>query len=290
MITSQINDIQITRRVLDELWLHVSSRCNLVCEHCLFACSPNQNEPGTLTLDECKTYINQSLNQGVKAIYITGGEPMLWPYLLDFLSWYYSLDNKVHLTILTNGTLITSKLATEFSKYTPQNLTLRISLECYTTETHEQYRGIGSFTKALQGIKYLNSVSIKPWIAYVNKSGGNIDPIQVKSLEDEFHQRLFEEHSIEIAGLKVIGAYSKGRFAEKPIPTICAQQVNDRKESVQCTYGVAISKLGITPCPILVDKPEAVLNNSFSELIGDTFSINYNFCTSCFATGTSCGQ
>ena len=77
-------------------------------------------------------------------------EPILWPYLLDFLSWYYSLNNPVPLTILTNRTLITSELAKEFNRFSTHNLNLRISYECYTSETHEKYRSVGSFTKTLQ--------------------------------------------------------------------------------------------------------------------------------------------
>ena len=99
----------VTRKALKELWLDVSHLCNLSCKHCLFACSPESEGPGTLTLQECQEYVGDALRQGLKAVYITGGEPLLWPPLFAFLDWYYAMDTVLPLTILTNGTLITAE-------------------------------------------------------------------------------------------------------------------------------------------------------------------------------------
>src|SRR5687768_17387235 len=96
----------LTCETLKELWLHVIYKCNLQCRHCLFGCSPEKEGSGELTLAECRQYVKEALSQGVRAIYLTGGEPTLWPYLEQFLDWYYGLDQVVPLTILTNGTLI----------------------------------------------------------------------------------------------------------------------------------------------------------------------------------------
>lgn len=45
------------------------------------------------------------------------------------------------------------------------------------------FRGAGSFTKTIKGIKCLNPFGVRPWIAYVNKSGGSIDCYATKNLK-----------------------------------------------------------------------------------------------------------
>ena len=280
----------VTRKTLDELWLHVTYRCNMACRHCLFTCCPEKEEPGALTLEECQAYVEQALPQGLGAIYLTGGEPLLWPYLQPFLHWYYSLDKVLPLTILTNGTLISQDLACRFKAYVPQGLTLRISLECYTRDNHEKYRGNGSFALALKGIENLNNQGVRPWIAYVNKSGGSLDQDRAQGLERDFRFRLKKDYGLELAGLKIIAAYNKGRFTGQVNPAIHRDQIKERLDTIQCTYGIAVSRIGIVPCPILADVPEAVLPGSFTDLVGQTFSLDYDFCISCMASGTTCGR
>lgn len=280
----------VTCETLKELWLHVIYRCNLQCKHCLFACSPEEDGPGELSFNECRRYVKDALEQGVQAIYLTGGEPTLWSDLREFLSWYYGLDQIAPLTILTNGTLIDPQLAAYLSSFVPQGLVLRVSMECYTPGNHEEFRGAGSFRRALMGIKNLNNCGVRPWVAYVNKSGGGLPPDGADNLERDFTERLGADYGLEIAGLKIISAYSKGRFAGRVKPHVSPEQYVERISTVQCTYGVAVSKGGIFPCPVLVDVPRARLCNSLVDAVGRPFSIDYEFCSSCFATGTTCGQ
>ena len=288
MQQAKIFPIKVTRKEFKELWLHVTYRCNLQCTHCLFSCSPT-NSLGELSLADYQTYVLKALDQGVKALYLTGGEPLVWPWLSDFLQWYYDLESVLPLTILTNGTQISSDLAMLFRAYVLQGMNLRISMECYTQTNHEEFRGQGSFAEVLQGIRNLNSYGIRPLVAYVNKSGGDLGPLETIKLEGDFRERLKLDFGLEIKGLKIIAAYGKGRFADLVHPEASREQVSLRLETVQCAYGVAVSKGGVFPCPIMVDVPEAVVLETEVGLIGQSFEFNYDFCLSCFATGSCCG-
>lgn len=288
MQQANVFPIKVTRKEFKELWLHVTYRCNLQCSHCLFSCSPT-NSMGELSLEDCQTYVLKAMDQGVKALYLTGGEPLGWLWLSDFLKWYYDLESVLPLTILTNGTQISSELATLFRAYVLQGLNLRISMECYTQANHEQVRGQGSFAKVLQGIRTLNSCGTRPLIAYVNKSGGDLGLEETIKLESDFSERLKLDFGLEIKGLKIIAAYGKGRFADSVHPEASREQVALRLETVQCSYGVAVSKGGVFPCPIMVDVPEAVVLETKAGLVGQSFELNCDFCLSCFATGSCCG-
>ncbi len=280
----------ITCQALKELWLHVLYECNLSCQHCLFACAPGKKGAGELSWAECRDLVLAARAEGVETIYITGGEPLLWTSLRQFLDWYYSLEQVLPLTILTNGTLITEDMASLLSKYAAQGLTVRVSLECYTPQTNDQFRGEGSFAQAIEGISNLNATGMRPWVAFVNKSGGSIASSDMRALEGDFIAKLAAEYGLRIAGLKVIAAYAKGRFEGCVEPTVTKAQIEEKSAMVQCAYGVAVSKSGAYPCPILVDIPEARLEGSLGELIGQLVELSYDVCASCFATGSTCGQ
>jgi MoaA/NifB/PqqE/SkfB family radical SAM enzyme len=72
---------------LKQLWLHLTYSCNLSCQHCLFRCSP-EKEAVELSLEVAQNYIREGLELGVKEVYVTGGEPLLWSDLTKFLQWY----------------------------------------------------------------------------------------------------------------------------------------------------------------------------------------------------------
>lgn len=280
--------IKVIRKEFKELWLHVTYRCNLTCKHCLFSCSPTNNL-GELTLSESQTYVLKGMDQGVKALYITGGEPLIWPLISDLLQWYYALESYLPLTILTNGTQITPDLAKLFQGYVIKGLDIRISMECYSQANHEAFRGEGSFDQVIHGIRTLNNFGIRPMIAFVNKSGGDLCSLDQNKLEAEFQDRLKADFGLKIKGLKIIAAYGKGRFTGLVHPVVSSEQIRLRLESVQCAYGVAVSKGGVYPCPIMVDVPESVLLDTKSGFVGQSFELNYDFCLSCFATGSCCG-
>jgi len=206
-----------------------------------------------------------------------------------FYYWYYGQDRVAPLTILTNGTLIDKGKALFFSKYSSRGLNLRVSLECYTERTHDQYRGEGSFKGAINGIKHLNAKGIFPWVGFVNKSGGDLETGATSQLEQDFMERLKYDFDAKIAGLKIIAAYSKGRFCGRVEHHVCPEQLFWRLNSVQCNYTLAASKEGIYPCPILVDVPEAKIAEQLAEAAAKDLFLNYASCNSCFATGTSCG-
>jgi len=77
---------QVTPRSLDVVWFQVAGTiCNLRCHHCFISCAPENDKFGFLQFDTFKTYLDESIELGVKEYYFTGGEPFANPRLLDML-------------------------------------------------------------------------------------------------------------------------------------------------------------------------------------------------------------
>ena len=129
---------------LRECWFHLTYRCNLSCQHCLFECSPAQGE--NLHPDLLAQGLRDARELGSKLFYFTGGEPFLYPGFLQILKDLLA-DPEIHVVILTNGLLLPQNLA-ELACLPRTRLHLQISLDGLEAH-HDQLRGSGNFRRVL---------------------------------------------------------------------------------------------------------------------------------------------
>lgn len=99
----------------EEIWLHITDRCNLACRHCLFSCNPKSQTE--LLFDDIKKIVEEAFSQGTETFYLTGGEPMIHR---DFQKICELILEKAEtrLIILTNGLLIKNTI--DFLQTLPQ--------------------------------------------------------------------------------------------------------------------------------------------------------------------------
>lgn len=82
--------------------LHPLLRCNLACAHCYSESSPQAQ--GFLTRDQALAAIRQAASWGYSSVSISGGEPLLYPWLGELLSCARHLGLTTGL--VSNGLLI----------------------------------------------------------------------------------------------------------------------------------------------------------------------------------------
>lgn len=134
---------------LRECWFHVTDQCNLSCRHCLFSASPAQKR--SLSLAELQSATDQALALGCRIFYYTGGEPLIYPGLFDYLRRLLGQYPDAHAVILTNG-LLMNELLPQFQDL--ERLHLQVSLDGLE-ESHDQIRGRGSFKALMQNLTAL---------------------------------------------------------------------------------------------------------------------------------------
>ncbi|MGC2064326.1 MAG: radical SAM protein [Thermodesulfovibrionales bacterium] len=135
--------------------LELTASCNLKCVHCyLGAAGPrdNNNTSTEMSLDRILALLDEITEAGCLRFLITGGEPLSRK---DFPEIYrHAKARGLLVTIFTNGTLITEKIADIFKDLPPQ--TIEISLYGATEETYEKITRVkGSFSNCLKGIERL---------------------------------------------------------------------------------------------------------------------------------------
>ena len=87
--------------------------CNLRCIYCYALDNPgDRNE---LTVDEFKDVIRQAGEMGARKIIILGGEPLLYPHLMEMIA--YIRDLGMEIELFTNGTKVTREMAQAFYEH-----------------------------------------------------------------------------------------------------------------------------------------------------------------------------
>jgi radical SAM protein with 4Fe4S-binding SPASM domain len=87
--------------------IEFNSVCNFRCVYCY--AFENNRKRNELTKDQFKDVITQAKDLGARKIIILGGEPMLYPHLMEMIGFIRGLDMEIEL--FTNGTGITPEMA-----------------------------------------------------------------------------------------------------------------------------------------------------------------------------------
>lgn len=91
----------------DYLRVSVTERCNFRCQYCMpekpFSWVPREN---LLSYEDLFKFIKASIDEGIKKVRITGGEPLLRENLDVFIKMVFDYKNDIDLALTTNGFLL----------------------------------------------------------------------------------------------------------------------------------------------------------------------------------------
>lgn len=135
-------------RVLSEIWLHITDRCNLACTHCLF--SSGGDAQAELSLARLRQHVEEAAEQGCRLFALTGGEPLVHPDFTRLIELILSIQDS-RIALLTNGLLVSEQLKPEWPR---ERIHLQISLDG-TPERHDSLRGPGRFQQLEQQLAWL---------------------------------------------------------------------------------------------------------------------------------------
>lgn len=145
----------------------ITTRCNLHCKTCYIADKEWIKEE--LSTEEVYNILDKLHSVfGVKALNITGGEPLTRRDILYILQYARPLFQSLKLD--TNGTLINKQIAKRINDISPN--VVQISIDG-PSEIHDSIRGKGAFEKAIRGIRLLRDtgyqkILISPTVTHTN--------------------------------------------------------------------------------------------------------------------------
>jgi SynChlorMet cassette radical SAM/SPASM protein ScmF len=139
-----------------------NKKCNLRCRHCWIEPDFESSIDNDLKLHEVKDLFLQGKALGMSGVKLSGGEPLMLPYILPLISFLH--EEKISIVLETNGTLINEETAAILCQ---AQAFVSVSLDGTTEKIHNLLRvSAGSFPRAIQGIKHLTTKGIAPQIIF----------------------------------------------------------------------------------------------------------------------------
>ena len=152
------------------LWFNTGTLCNIECVNCYIESSPTNDALVYLRAAEVEDYLDQleERNWGVREIGFTGGEPFMNPEMIEMTR--AALQRGYEVLILTNAMRPmmrdrVQKGLKDLQASFPGKLTLRISVDHFRADLHDEERGAGSFAKTLEGMTWLRDNGLKMAVA-----------------------------------------------------------------------------------------------------------------------------
>jgi MoaA/NifB/PqqE/SkfB family radical SAM enzyme len=132
------------------LWIYSNFHCNLTCSYCAVASSPTARRR-SIGLGRFRELVDEAVAEGFEELYVTGGEPFIEPDIVAMLE--YASD-RLPTVVLTNAMLFTGRRRIELERLAGRaQLVIQTSLDGARPETHDRFRGAGSWRKAIGGIE-----------------------------------------------------------------------------------------------------------------------------------------
>ena len=132
----------------DWLSINLTLKCNLTCS----MCTTCYDVPDELSTTEVLDLIDQAAMWGIKIFNPLGGEPFMRPDLELILA--HAARKDFHITLTTNGTLITARRAARIATIPPEKLHINLSLDG-PERVHDSIRGESGYRRAMAGYTYL---------------------------------------------------------------------------------------------------------------------------------------
>ena len=189
------------------------------------------------------------LNWPIKEIGFTGGEPFLNKDILKMSE--RALKENYRVLILTNAMQPmqrpeVKKGLIQLHKMYGNNLKLRVSIDHYKMEKHDEVRGRGSFSKTIEGVKWLMQEGINTSVA-----GRNIWNIE-EEVSRKGYEQLFSEYNFKI------DAHDKNQ-------TILFPEMNEQNIKVPEITTKCWSILGKDPSSIMCSNSRMVVHRKGEE-------------------------
>ena len=238
---------------LKTLWFNTGTLCNIACRNCYIESSPKNDRLVYLKRSEVAVYLDEIERDGwdTEEIGFTGGEPFLNPELIAILE--DCLARGFRVLVLTNAMrpMQRSKAKLlDLNARLGEKLTVRVSLDHFTPERHEDERGPGTFRPTLEGLIWLARSGFKVTVA------GRSMWDDEENAERAGYRALFDEHSIPVdasdPAALVLFPEMDARADVPEISTSCWQILGKSPDAIMCASSRMVVKRKGSQRPVVL--------------------------------------
>ena len=279
---------------LKTLWINTGTLCNLACANCYIESSPKNDRLVYISGAEVARYLDEldAWNTG-EEIGFTGGEPFMNPEMIPMLR--DSLERGYRALVLTNAMkpmLKRKQALLDLKERFGDRLTLRISVDHYSREWHEDERGPNSWAPMIEGLGWLAQNGFHMDVAGRTRWGEDEGDLRAG------YRTLFAELGVPVDAddprALMLFPEMDPRAEVPEISEGCWSKVGKTPDDVMCASSrMVIKRKGaqrpsVVACTLLPYDPEFELGETLEEA-SRTVTLNHPHCAKfCVLGGGSC--
>lgn len=282
----------IEAKKIKTLWFNTGTLCNIECKNCYIESSPKNDRLVYITFEEVKLFIDEAIdkNLGTKEIGFTGGEPFMNKDVLKMIE--YSLSKNFKVLVLSNAMKPMLNKREDLLKINHQDLTIRVSIDHYQKEKHEEIRGKNTFNVMMEGLKWLNQNNFNYALATRLLWGEQED-----QLRDNFNL-FIDKYNLKLDAKSKEQLVTFAEMDEKvdtpEITTACWNLLGKNPDDMMCSSSRMVVKKKTSPkpsviaCTLLPYEDEFDLGQNLTNSLKKVY-LNHKHCSKfCVLGGSSC--
>lgn len=249
-------------RKISYLRMSLTDQCNLRCRYCLPENPVFRASSRGLSPEEFRRLLRVFMNLGMKKVRLTGGEPLIYPYLYDVLE-ELQADNAPEIALTTNGVRLTEHLPRLLDMGIRR---INVSLDTLDPGRFENLTRLGQFKPVWQGIMAAHDAGMSV----------KLNCVPVKGVNDT-------EDILELARLTTVYPWQV-RFIElMPFAGVSDYQLNHRVSEDQLMKRLEREYGSLTPInPGMLDGEAAVYRLPGARgTLGFISPVSKPFCSAC---------
>lgn len=254
---------------LKNLFIELTAKnCNQRCKHCYIDFPISKNVKDFIPVDKVKMALQDSVNQDLQCIYLTGAEPMTHP---DFNSILRICLKRSNVCICTNASFINEKKARFLKKVEDESnneIVFKLSIDHYNEIKNDDIRGRGTYRQTINAIKNLVKYDFNPILNIVNYY--NEDK---KVLISEFNN-ICKKIGFETTDFNFHITEYYNKF--KPI----VEEIELNEGDFDCKTGRILTDKGVYVCPFLANDHRGWMGSDFKSFSKKMY-LETDYCLTC---------
>ena len=274
---------------LDTLWINTGTLCNLACATCYIESSPTNDALVYLSLAEAEAYFDEAKALGTREIGFTGGEPFMNRDMVLMLR--AALERGFDVLVLTNAMRPMRRFEEALKALVLEHrdrLTMRVSLDHYSPAVHEAERGVGTWAKALDGLKWLSDHGFR--LAVAGRTLGQESAEAARA----GYAALFDELGVRVDAGLVLFPEMDAAADVAEITEACWNILDVSPSAMMCASSRMVVKAKgaarphVVACTLLPHDPQFAMGETLAGAGGDV-TLNHPHCARfCVLGGASC--
>ncbi len=256
-------------KALNNLFIELTAKnCNQRCKHCYIDFPLTKNVKDFISIDLIKDALNDTANENLECIYLTGAEPMTHP---DFNSILRLCLKRTNVCIFTNGSFINEKKARFLKRVEGESnfeIIFKLSIDHYDEVKSDDIKGRGTYRQVIYAVKSLVKYGFNPILCitdYYNEGE--------KNLKEEF-----KKICAKIGFDAKDNNFKINLWHDKTKNEQVETDLNWK--TLDCEYGRILTTKGIYTCPFLANDYRGRSGSSFKDFSHKN-SLETSFCSTC---------